>query len=131
MNQIQRLWNFPRTCQTAKIFSRGSQPTRNKDNLNSFLVAGPPSCVFINSKKQTLKRSSVFGKTTHITVLAAMLVNKGTVLARPTCTARRLGHIDHVDISRTTWFWRRSCKKILCLSTSQDSLLEESHFQLF
>lgn len=72
--------------------------------------------LFINNNKQSNKRCSVLGKTTHITVLVSMLVNKGTVLARPTCTAGRLGHINHVDISCTTRFWRWSWKENLCLA---------------
>lgn len=56
----------------------------------------------------------MFRKTAHVAILVPVLVNICTVLARPTCTAGGLGHIDHVHISSTTkqrrWSWKNRIK---------------------
>ena len=76
----------------------------NRYFLLPFLVPCPSecSCQWRQAISQERNCCSVFRKTAHVAILVPVLVNICTVLARPTCTAGGLGHIDHVHISSTT-----------------------------
>ena len=57
------------------------------------------------------KNDSSLRQATHIAVLASMLVNICTMLARPASAARRLRDINHIHISNCPmWFQWRSWK---------------------